>query len=181
MPKTILETLGFRRNWVYETIVASHPKKGLASAAPMGVWTGDLRRVKLKIYNGSKTLANITASGAFTVNFPKDVRLFHRALASKRLPLIKTPSGLHAVKDHSRLELQANDMKKAGNAVIVTAEITGHRILKNTRLFNRAEALTLEYLISKTKPNVKANELAEYRRAIRKVAPKSEYAMIVER
>ena len=182
MGESVLKRLGFQKNWIYEVIVTTQSASGTqypAHSAPVGVWTPDLKSVKFKLYP-SKTLRNLAGNPVLTVSFPSGVQAFQDASKSKKLKYARTKFG-YSLAGLSFIELKITGARKTGEAVEFTASVTGSRLKKDTRLFNRAEYMTLEYLIKKTKPNAAEKELEEYRRVISKVAPESIYTKIVGR
>lgn len=179
MPKSVLEKLGFRRGWIYETVLTTQSRRGSMNSAPMGVWTSDMKSINIKAYKNSKTLENLLENNFFVINFPNCVQLFHDALSSKKPRYVKTKYG-RAVPGLSFLEMKTTGSRKLKDAVEFNASVVGHKIKNKVRLFNRAEYLTIEYLIKKTKPNVNKKELLEYRRIVSKVAPNSVYSELVK-
>lgn len=175
----ILRSLGFRRNWIYEVIVTTKTPDGRPHSAPMGVFTEDLRTLKLRVYKKTKTCRNLMACGFFTVSLPDGVLAFKKALSHAGLKHVKTKTG-YRIAGGSFLEMEITGRKKREDVVEFRARIISYRVGRNQRLFNRAEALTLEYLIKKTKPHARKNELSEIRRVVNKVAPKSIYCRIVK-
>ena len=175
----VLRKFGFKRNWIYEIIVTTTSSDGSVNSAPMGVWTSDLKSVKIKVYKKSKTLENILETAVFLVSFPEDVELFHKTLSSKKLSYVKTKKG-RSIKGLNYIELKVTGRKKLKDAFEFKASVISHKINHKFSLYNRAEALTLEYLIKKTKPKVKRKELLEIKRVVNKVAPKSIYSKIVK-
>ena len=178
MSDGVLRKLGLRKNWIYETIVTTHSRSSINSA-PVGIWTKDLKSLNLKLYKRSTTFKNIIKNGFFVINFPSNLGAFYDALSSKKLKYIKTRGGGYALPRLSFLEMMVKSTKSMGDAVEFKAYITRYRIKENTRFFNRAQYLTLEYLIKKTKPKPNKKELAEYRSVVNKVAPKSIYIRMV--
>jgi len=178
--QSILQKLGFRKNWIYE-VVATTSSGGSVNSAPIGIWTPDLQSIRFKLYKKSKTPANIIKNKKLVVNFPEDVKLFNDALSSKKLRYVKTARGLHAISGLNYLELKVESKKDFKDSVEFNASVIDSKIIGEIRLFNRAELLVLEYLIKKTKPGVKPGELGEYRRIVNKTAPKSIYCELVEK
>jgi hypothetical protein len=175
--ESVLAKIGFKRNWIYETI-ATTCSGSRVNSAPVGVWTTDLHAVKFKLYKKTRTFRNISQNGFLAVSFPDAVEVFHDALYAKNLKYAKTKNGNQSIAGLSYLELKIASKKDLGYAVEFKAFIVCHNLKKNIRLFNRAEFLALEYLIKKTKPKSNTRGLAEYRRVIKKVAPNSPYTKI---
>jgi hypothetical protein len=171
MSDSVLRKLGFQRDWIYEVIATTKSKSGMAHAAPIGVWTPDFKTLKFRLYP-SETLRNILETSNLTINFPSGVQAFHQALISKKTNPGQRKDGL---------KLSVIRAEKTGDSLEFTTAIKAGKIRKNARLFNRAEYLTLEYLIKKTKPDASKKELGEIRRVINKVAPKSIYGKIAGR
>lgn len=178
--QSILQKLGFRKNWIYEVIATTH-HGNTVNSAPIGVWTADFHLLRFRLYKKSKTFSNLLKAGKLVVNFPEDVKVFHDALASKKLEYIKTVKGLHAISGLNFLELKIEGKKDLKDSVEFNASIIGSKISKDIRLFNRAEHLVLEYLIKKTKPKTGDRELSEIRRIVNQISPKSLYCELVEK
>jgi len=179
MAAGVLRRLGFRRGWIYETVVTTQCRDGSTHPAPMGVWTSDFRSIKLRVYKKSATLKNIERSGFFTVNLPDSVKTFHDALYPKTLDYVKAKKG-YSISGLSFIEAKVCGVRRMKDYVEFRASVTSSSLKKNFRLFNRGEALALEYLITKTKPESVVMKPSEYRRLIKKVAPKSIYGGIVD-
>ncbi len=157
-----LSRIGFKRNWIYEVVVSAR-----GHAAPMGVWTPDFRRIKLKAYKTSQTGRLIKKSGQFAVHFPSGVDSFQRALKSKKIA-----GGC------SRLSCRVVDVKEDSRSFVFTAKVFDCKIKKPVFLFNRASSLALECLIESTKPKPRRKLIREYHETIKKVAPGSVYKRV---
>jgi hypothetical protein len=173
---SVLRRLGFRKFWIYE-VIATTSNKGVVNSAPMGAWTKDFKTISIRVYRDSKTFRNITENRCVTLSLPEKVETFEKTL-KRRVGHSKTRQG-YCISGLSFIDLKLKSVTLLKDSAVVKARITGSRIRKKVRLFNRAEYLTLEYLIKKTKPKVKKKNLEELRRVVNKVAPKSVYSRIV--
>lgn len=179
-----LRRLGFRRNWVYETIVAtaSNRKKNVA---PIGVWSPDLQKIKLRINKKTKTCSNILTNSYFAVNFPGDIETLYDAFFRKDKIAFKEGT-LFLSNCPAVLESEALDTKDLGEWIEVTAKILSYRIMDNVKLINRAEYLALDSLIVYSKlpfspkKNSLRERLRENLRIIKKTAPQSCFVRLVE-
>jgi hypothetical protein len=178
MAEGVLRKFGFRKGWIYETVVTTCSKDGVPNSAPMGVWTKDYKTVVMKVYKEHKTFRNLMVNGFFVINFPDNVTVFHDVLSGKKPKYSKTKK-CFSISGLSYIELKVIGMREVDNAILFKASIIGHKVRKRVRLFNRAEALALEYLIEKTRPRKNKKLLLDYKRTVSKVAPKSTYAKIV--
>lgn len=171
----VLKEMGFRKAWIYEVIVTTAD-----SLAPMGIWTDDFKTVDMDVYKTSKTHDSVIREGRFVVNFVDDISLFYDAVSKKaerereiteKIPTLKHASGY--------LELEVVNVERLENRSRISSRILSYYIKSDIRLINRAESLALECLIGFTKnPNVE--DLKEYLRVIKKVAPGSKYERLVE-
>lgn len=178
MPASILGRLGFRRNWVYEVVVTTKSPSGIPHSAPMGVFTVDLRTLRLRVYRNARTCRNLLSNGFFTVSLPDSVLAFKKALSHAGLRHVKTKRS-YRIAGLGFLEMEITNRRRLRDFVEFKAKVISHRVREGQRLFNRADALALEYLIKKTKPKASREELMEIRRVVNKVAPNSIYSRIV--
>ncbi|MBN2014374.1 MAG: DUF447 family protein [Candidatus Altiarchaeota archaeon] len=178
-----LQRLGLERDWIYETIVATHVK-GRVNSAPMGVWTPDLESIKLRVYKRTRTCEDIIENRRFVVNFPNSIKEFYGALLDEK-SLNGSPflEGCDAA-----LEAEVSGIDDRGDCVDIAARILAYRIGENTRLINRAEYLALESLIAYSKlPSSSKTERAsiveaikENHRIICKTTPGSRFQALVQ-
>ena len=63
---------------IIECIVTTCDAEGAPNFAPMGVEWGE-ERIVIKPYEGTRTLANLRATGAAVVNLTDDILLFSQA------------------------------------------------------------------------------------------------------
>jgi hypothetical protein len=184
---TALIRLGFKKDWVYETIVTTQSADGM-NAAPMGVWSTDLVSICLLIHKTAKTYENIRKEKRFAVNFPGDVALFYDAILED--DTLRTENGTLALEGcDAILEAEVSGMEDKGRSSEVTAKIISCRIKKRPQLINRAEYLALDSLIAYTKLSfvpekekaMLIERIRENLRVIRSTAPGSEFLKRAER
>jgi hypothetical protein len=174
-----LKKLGFSKGWVYETIVATGSGKEV-NAAPMGVWSADLKSISLRVHKTSSTYGNIRKDGKFTVNFPSKVELFYDAILEKSR-LRTEGDTLFLVGCDAALEAEATSLEDVDDTSQVTARVLSYRIKKKPNLINRAGCLALDSLIAYTKlsyvsekeKTMLTERIRENLRVIRRTAPKS--------
>lgn len=183
-----LRSLGFRRNWIYETIITTE-SGGRPHAAPMGVSSRNLKTLILSIYKTSETYRNIDATGFFAVNLTDDVELFYDSLFNRkklrfretkklRLPCIYGVDGVIGARIKSEKDL--------GDKMFYEAEMLFYEGLRRINLVNRGKALAFEALIKASKiDSFKGEEREKLIEELRyivlassKVAPKSSFARI---
>ncbi|MBN2418031.1 MAG: DUF447 family protein [Deltaproteobacteria bacterium] len=185
---SVLADLGIMKNWIYETIISCF-NGDTPHAAPFGIKLTDMNKVQLEIYKGSNTLASLLSTGEFAINFINSTAYFYDSIyemenisftEAKRVnaPVIKDcPAYIEA-------RVTGNEEKK--QSYIIEAEIISITMNKTPVLFNRAEGLLMESLIIATRIKYSAEGEAEKRlkenyRVIKKVAPDSQYADIMEK
>ena len=86
-----LTDLGFSKNVIIETIVATYNSEGYPNAAPIGAKMTDEQHLAIKPYNSSSTLKNIKAGLCATVNLTSDVDLFYKTAFKEANPSGITP------------------------------------------------------------------------------------------
>ncbi|MEM2918752.1 MAG: DUF447 family protein [Candidatus Altiarchaeota archaeon] len=184
MNRKILKTLGFRKNWIYEVIATTTDGKQ-KNAAPIGIWTKNFSDVEMEIYKNSKTYKNILLTNELVVNFFDDIKIFYRAIYEKNKLKYKKARKVCAPvlrEAKSWLELKIKMKKEINGKTKFISDIVSYNINeKKLKLFNRAEALTLESLIKATKIPFRGEDINENLRIIKKVAPNSKYGRIVEK
>lgn len=182
-----LRRIGFKKDWIYESIVTTRSDKGV-DAAPMGVWSADLDSLSLRIHRTARTLENIKRDKRFAVNFPGSVELFYDAVLDG--DKLQTEGGsLFLDGCDAVLEAEATALEEKDDAAQVTARILSYSIKKKPRLINRAEYLALDSLIGYTKLKYVSPEerrmlserIRENLRVIRRTAPKSVLQDLAER
>lgn len=160
----ILEALGLKKNWVYETIVSSYLGEK-PHAAPMGIRTRDHEHLTLEIYKSSATCASIILKKAFTVNFTCDVSLFYDAVYRRDALLYGRGKKVDApflAQADAYLEIEVSGSEDIGDRMRFTGKIAACSYCKKDgriKLLNRGDALALEALITASKiPYVTAGE-----------------------
>ncbi|MDM8557029.1 DUF447 family protein [Desulfococcaceae bacterium HSG7] len=182
-----LKQLGMKKEWIYEIILSSF-SNDIPRAAPFGVKTSDFKYVRFALYKGSHTLENILDHREFVINVVQDMDIVYDALYAKD----KLKYGL-ALKINApilndapaNIEVKLTSTASKNQLVAVEAEIVHVQINKPCIPINRAKNLLLESLIIATRvsylPEGRAVELLkENNRVIKKVAPGSKYAAMME-
>ncbi len=139
----ILRKLGFRRNWIYETIVTTKVR-GKLNSAPIGVWTDDFKTIHLEVYKTNRTCDNILKKKEFVINLPKGIGIFYESMFKEGEPDIPGKSDVS-------LKMRVLDVKDLGDRVRILSEIADSEIRGKPKLVNRAEHLALESLIAYSK------------------------------
>jgi hypothetical protein len=187
----LLEDLGFRKDWIYETIISTFSGTK-AHSAPMGVSTPDHSCLAVEIYKSSETCANILAKKAFSVNLSADISLFYSSCKKDNLiygRAEKIDAPILAQADAS-FEVSVLDIVDLDDRIRFTGKIVGHSSRRepgSIRLVNRGDALALEALIAATKmPNASAGEkeslageIKRICRVVSRVAPGSHAEKLV--
>jgi hypothetical protein len=188
----VLEALGFRKDWIYETIISTY-SGAKAHSAPMGVSTPDHSSLVAEIYKSSETCANMLSRKVFSVNLSSDISLFYdssykkEALVYGRADMIDAP--ILAQADVS-LEVCVAGSVDLGDRIRFTGRIAGYSSGKepgSVRLINRGDALALEALIAASKiPDASAEEkeflskeIKRISRVVSRVSPGSQAEKLV--
>jgi hypothetical protein len=183
----VLESLGLRKNWIYEAIISSYSGT-VAHSAPMGISTPDHELLETEIYKSSQTCANISAKKAYAVNLSSDVSLFYDSYNKKESIIYGRASNVDApILAHADafLEISVAGSEDLGDRIRFTGKIAGYSSLRGygrIKLVNRAEALALEALIAGSKiPSASAEEkillvreIERICRVVSRVAPGSD-------
>jgi len=183
---TSLESLGMKKNWLYEIVVSSYSAK-TPNIAPFGVRTKDYKNITIEMYKGSTTLNNILETGEFVVNVVDDPVIFYNSLYRKekmRFSGAKMITAPVIVDSPASIEVRLRDTEEREKSYILRAEVIHIDFRKKSQLINRAKSLALESLILSTRKNLfpekKMEEmLRENYRVVKKVAPESEYEKMV--
>lgn len=207
--KQIFRDIPLMRNWIYEAIATTFNENKKPNSAAVGIYTKNFRTIILELYKTSNTYKNIIRDGEFAINFTDNISLFYKSSISKRglkyakakkinAPILKDADGY--------LELKSIGIEDLNDKVRIESEIVDSKINqknfasqnfnsqyklycdKKINLINRAKFLALESIINATKiPYISASykkflkqEIQNYSRIIKKVAPDSEYIKIVE-
>jgi len=186
-------TLGLRPGWIYEVAATTLGGSG-PHAAPLGVSTPDGNVLRVELYKGSTTLANVLENGALGINFLSEAAKLQTTLHHRdKLRFVSLTSGVDEAAPAAPLFLEDADAwlalcrpqtEDAGRLVRVTA-VPGHfRVFRPVRLINRAEGLLLESLVLSTRlylmpPDEGRERLLENARVIAKVAPDSTQAAAI--
>jgi len=176
----ILKNLGLRKGWLYEVIVTS-----AGNAAPMGILTRDSESMEMELYKDSRTYRNILDAGEFVINFVGDVGIFYNSIFEKE--------NIEFEDDHLKgadafIKMEVTEKEDLSDRIGIKAIPIEFKIIKTPKPINRAESLTLESLIAKTKiPHVSAKEkeflekkIQENLRVVKKAAPGSRFERILE-
>ena len=177
-----LRRLGMRRRWIYEVLISTF-RDGTPHAAPIGVWTSGADELRMDMYAGSRTLANILDGGDFVANFPLDAEMLYTALRTPKQLRFAEAQGVHApvvAGCTASVELVLTAATPADDRVRLVGDVRGVRCDGTPRLINRAEGLLLESLVLATRLHRRdavaaLATLTENDRIVRKVAPGSVY------
>jgi hypothetical protein len=172
----VLEALGFRKDWIYETIISTY-SGAKPHSAPMGVSTPDRAFLAAEIYKTSETCANILSKKIFCVNLSSDISLFHDSAYKKgtlvygRADKIEAP--IIAQADAS-LEISVLESVDLGDRIRFIGNVVNYSARKefaSIKLVNRGEALALEALIALTKiPHSTSEEKESLEKEIRRIS-----------
>jgi len=177
-----IKELGLHLGWIYEVVISTLVD-GRPHSAPVGVWTDDYATFHMHMFNESRTLGGILATGFLVANFPSDAGTFATVLlnpgsaAYEPAQIVAVPR-LRDCPTAVELTLKEATVGGDGTHIVATALLV-HR-QGAPRLFNRAEHLLLESLILATRfahldrPRTIA-ALVENYRVVQKVAPGSTY------
>jgi hypothetical protein len=177
-----LRRLGMQERWIYEVLISTF-RDGTPHAAPIGVWTSGADELRMDVYNGSQTLANILGGGDFVANFPADAELLCVALRAPKQLRFAGAQGVHAPVVGgctASVELVLTEATPADDRVRLVGEVRHVHLDGTPRLINRAEGLLLESLVLATRrerlgAGSVLTTLTENHRIVGKVAPGSRY------
>lgn len=182
----VLESLGLRKDWIYEAIISSYSGT-LAHAAPMGISTPDHERLVAEIYKSSRTCANILEKKAYAVNLSFDVSLFYDSYNKKESLIYGRAENVEApilANADAFLEISVTGSEDLGDRIRFTGKIAGYSSRREPgeiKLINRGDALALEALIAISRiPSASIEEkesllreIARICRVVSRVAPGS--------
>lgn len=182
-----LDQLGMRKDWIYEVIISSL-NDNVPHAAPFGVQTRDFKLVKIEMYKGSNTLRNILANKEFAINMVVDPIIFYNALYAKekiKYSLAKRINTPVIYGSPASIEAGIIDTVDTKQKILITATVVHIHLHNKSEWTNRAKNLLFESLILSTRiphlPKGKAEVLLkENYRIVKKVAPRSEYELIMK-
>ncbi len=182
-----LKQLDIKKEWIYEIILSSF-SNDIPHAAPFGVKTSDFKHVRLALYKGSHTLENILNRREFVINVVQDTDILYDALyARDKLKYgLALKIGAPVLKNSpANIEVKLTSTASKDQSVAMEAEVVHVQINNPCIPINRAKNLLLESLIIATRvsylPEGRAVKLLkENHRVIKKVAPDSKYAAIIE-
>jgi hypothetical protein len=183
-----LSDLGIKKNWTYEVIITCYNGEKPHSA-PFGIKSPDMKTVRLEMYKGSNTLNFILKRKEFVINFVDEIVYYFLPLFKKDqiVYLESTIIDAPVLGDASSvLGARMSNSTEKKQTFLIDADIVDIRIRNKPKLFNRAEGLVMESLITATRfkylPEGKAEEmLKENCRVVKKVAPNSSFADIMEK
>jgi len=193
--RNILREIGFKKGWIYETIITTSDEKKIKNAAPIGIWTKNFSDIEMEIYRDMKTCRNILATNEFVVNLIDDIEIFYNAIYAKDKIKYKKAENVDApvLRDAKNwLELRVKEKKftHSNKKVKISSKIISFTLKdKEVKLLNRAKHLTLESIIKTTRiPYRKLkekerlmNDIKENLRVIKKVAPNAKYERIIKK
>jgi hypothetical protein len=182
-----LDQLGMEENWIYEVIISSVGDNG-PHVAPFGVKTRDFNCVEIEIYKGSNTLRNILVNGEFAVNMVVDPVIFYNALFANdkiKYSLAKRINTPVLFGSPASIEARLIDTIDTKQKILIKAKVVHLHLHSKSEWLNRAKNILLESLILSTRiayfPEGKAEKLLrENYRVVQKVAPRSEYELIMQ-
>jgi len=177
-----LESLGMKKNWLYEIVVSSYSGQ-TANFAPFGVRTIDYKNIIIEMYKGSATLKNILGLGEFAVNVVDDPIIFYNALYCMKKMHFSSAKMITApvvVDSPATIEVRLKETEEREKSYILKAEVLHIDFRQKSQLTNRAKSLALESLILSTRKTLFPEKemermLRENYRVVKKVAPESEY------
>ncbi len=198
-----LSGLGFVKNGIVETIVSTYDKERSPNAAPMGVYTEDMRNIILKPFKTTQTYENLLKLRSGVANITSDPTLYYRTAFKDANPEGRVPEEwfTHAeTVDAPRLMnadaciefrvISVEDSEEKARLLCRVEKILV--IYKPTlRVYSRAVSAVIESLIHATRIEAflasgeekKAKDLIglvkHYHRIVEKVAPNSKYSEIM--
>ena len=183
-----LSELGIKKNWTYETIITCF-NGDEPHAAPFGFKSPDMKTAQLEMYKGSNTFAFIMDKREFVINFINDTTYFFNSLYGENQLYYSKAKKILApviVDCPAYIEAKVTGTVEKRQSYILNAEIIKIRVNRTPRLFNRAESLVIESLITATRINHMPigdaqKIIKENCRVIKKVAPGSSYIDIMEK
>ena len=181
-----LKMLGLKDNWLYEVVVSSY-KGQIPHAAPFGMKIRNFNKIIIEMYKGSSTLKNVLAEKEFALNAVDDPTIFYNTLYRKEkinfgiAELINAPVLLHSPLS---IEARLETTTEKENSYLFEADIVHINTRRDSKFANRAKALVLESLILSTRTGLIPQKelekaLKENYRIIKKVAPGSEYEIVM--
>ncbi|MFQ6135173.1 MAG: DUF447 domain-containing protein [Nitrososphaerales archaeon] len=204
LPSGDLSDLGFVRNGIVETIVSTFDEEHTPHAAPMGVYTEDMRSIILKPYKTSQTYENLLKWRGGVANITSDPTLFYGTVFKDANPGGKVPEEwfTHAQTiDAPRMrnvdaciEFRVVGVEYSGDQAKIPCRVEKILITYRPvlRVYSRAVPAVIESLIHATRIETylasgeekKAEELIglvrHYRRIVKRVAPNSTYSKIMD-
>jgi hypothetical protein len=183
-----LADLGFIKNWTYEAIISCF-NGSTPHAAPFGVKSPDMESIQVEMYNSSNTLHYILDKGWFVINLMPDPQYFYDSLYAKDQIRFKAARKIDApllADTPAFIEVKIKGYTETSMSSLINAEILNIDAAITPELYNRANGLVMESLITATRiiylPEGKAEEiLKENYRVIKKVAPESDYVETMEK
>ncbi len=184
-----LKSLGFQKNWTYETIVTCYSDTLTPHVSTFGLISPDLKKIVLEIYEGSKSLSFILNKKDFVINLLSDPIIFYQALYDKENLRFIKPENVNApvlANAETYIEARLQKTQEKEHRQTIHAEIVNIHSSKKPVLINRADHLLLESIITATRihylPEGKPEEtLKDNYRVINKVAPGSPCIGIMKR
>ncbi len=183
-----LSDFGFIKGWTYEAIISCF-NSDIPHAAPFGIKLTDMNTVQLEIYKGSNTLTGLLSTGEFVINFINSPIYFYESIYEREKLSFTQAKNVKApvIKDCPvYIEARVTSNEEKTQSYIIDAEIICTTMNNTPVLFNRAEGLVIESLITATRikylPEGEAEKiLKENYRVIKKVAPDSACVKIMEK
>lgn len=183
-----LSELGFKKDWTYEAIISCFNGE-IPHAAPFGIKSPDMESIQVEIYNSSNTLSYLMDKGCFVINLISDSQYFFDSLYNRDQIRFKAARIIDApviADTPACVEVKVKNYTEKAHSRIINAEIISIESPLAPELYNRAKGLVMESLIIATRINYMAEGeaekiLKENYRVIKKVAPGSNYVVIIEK
>ncbi|VVB65969.1 Uncharacterised protein [Candidatus Gugararchaeum adminiculabundum] len=172
-----LKKIGMKRKWIYEGVLQtawSGAAKRKRNYAPMGYWSDDLKLVKIKAYDGSKTaenLARMKKGEKAKLYLPDEIGAVFWAYFGKFRP----------GKNVSKIGLEKMRSERGKKFAVYSFKPTEMALAMGAKVLTREPWIALETLIYCTKPWAKKAVLKSSLRTLKKVAPNSKFAGVLER
>jgi len=168
-----------KKDWIYECLMSTMNKDKTVNIAPMGLRSPDMKGLEADIYKESQTYKNLSREKECVLNFTSVPGFFYDKDMPQELFI-----GMRMKYADAWLKLKVEKMNKTSNPARIIFAIEAADVPRPMGLVNRAQALCFEALIESTrvKKNPRSRQrLEHYKRVVKKVAPGSEYAELVDR
>ncbi len=198
-----LSELGFIRNSIVETIVSTFDATHHPHAAPMGLYTADMRSIVLKPFKTSATYSNLVKWRSGVANITSNPVLFYLTAFKDKNPVGEVSEDWFTRADRvdaprlknvdAYVEFNVADIEDAGDQVKMLCRVEKTRVNREVtpQAYSRAVSAVIESVIHATRIEIylssgaagKAEELIglveHYRMIVERVAPDSPYSEIM--